>query len=373
MEVQEPEVRAHISQFGIPTLPMKTIDAFSLHDELSQEQNFPRLVRKSIDADLVILPSYEDAVKYLARNVGQHVSGTYFLTELPEFYYALDLTMEHDRVAQQPVLRAKLVLTEETTFDHDFDKRMVSVHIDPLVGLRGYQVASIFGDLNVPRNMWRQLTLIAQQLYECYKESDATAVSLNPLLILRDDKVIAAGTSMDVDINAAFRQQSLIGAITGSHRYVDGRTVHYTPLRGQIGCLANGAGLSMAVMDMIVHLSDGLVHPANFLDICGSTQIPQIEEALRLVFSHKEIELLLVIVNGGVIRCDKFAEALIDIYRGEGTTLPVVVRFAGNNAKEGEQIIREADIPSINLANTLDEAVLQAISLVNKDMHVHPN
>lgn len=238
--------------------------------------------------------------------------------------------------------------------------------IDPLIGLRSYQVLRMAGDLNLPRPLYRPLDHIAQAMYNCYIASDATILELNPFIITPDNQLFPMAAKMTVDDNALFRQRDLAESLELSPDAMEIKAmgITYVRLDGQIGCIANGAGLAMATMDIINLYGQGNARPANFLDVGGGADAGKVERALQKLQENPDIQITLINIFGGMTRCDEVAQGIINTYQRQPLDWPLIIRLQGTNARVGQQMIAEAGLPDVRLADTMTHAALIAVDKV---------
>jgi len=266
-----------------------------------------------------------------------------------------------DRARRKPMIMASAAggMDIEQVADETPEKIHI-VHVDPTLGVRGYQTTYLAKRLDLPRELWRDFHGIVAGLYNCFNANDASLTEINPLVITGDGKLMALDGKFSVDDNALTRQP----------RLADMRDVKEEPLAeaearrtgitfiqldGNIGCMVNGAGLAMATMD-IIKLYGG--QPANFLDIGGGARSDQVATALRLILSDPKVEAVLFNIFGGITRGDEVARGVLAALEEIETDVPMVVRLAGTNAEEGLALLAEADMLT---AATLSEAAQKAV------------
>ncbi len=241
--------------------------------------------------------------------------------------------------------------------------------VEPAVGLQEFQAREIAFNLGLEPRLVQQMVRTLQGCYAAFSELDATMVEINPLVITRDDRVLALDAKMSFDDNALFRHPQISELRDKSQedpresRAAD-RGLSYVGLEGNIGCIVNGAGLAMATMDTI-KLAGG--EPANFLDIGGGASPDRVTKAFRLVLSDKNVQAVLVNIFAGINRCDWVAEGVVQALRELEIDLPVVVRLAGTNVKEGQKILAKSGLPIIR-ATTLMEAAERAVGAWQNDL-----
>jgi succinyl-CoA synthetase beta subunit len=273
------------------------------------------------------------------------------------------LGITNDRAARKPVMMASSaggVEIEEVA--RKTPEKIIKVHIDPLLGLRDYQVRDIAAGIDLPREHWRVFGQVGRGLWLAYQECDATLVEINPLVITAENQLLAVDGKMLIDDSALFRQQAL-----GEMRDLDVEApsevearrygVSFIKLDGNIGCMVNGAGLAMTTMD-IIKLFGG--EPANFLDIGGGASSEKVAAALRIILADANVKAVLFNIFGGITRCDEVARGILAALDEVKTDVPMVVRLVGTNAEEGRQMLSDADMVT---AETLVDAAKKAVAI----------
>jgi succinyl-CoA synthetase beta subunit len=230
--------------------------------------------------------------------------------------------------------------------------------IDPKVGLQGFQARKIAFNLGLSGMAFKQMTKFVFALYKAYESIDAALFEINPVLKTSDDKIIAVDSKVTLDGNALYRHKDL--AAMRDVREEDATEVeageaglNFVNLDGNVGCMVNGAGLAMATMD-IIKLSGG--NPANFLDVGGTANAERVEKAFRIILKDKNVKAILVNIFGGIVRCDRVAQGVVDAYKNIGEIpVPIIVRLQGTNAVEAKQLIDESGL-KVHSAILLQEA-----------------
>ena len=235
--------------------------------------------------------------------------------------------------------------------------------VEPAVGLQGFQARELAFGLGLNIKQVARAVKTMMGAYRSFRDLDATMVEINPLVVTKDDRVLALDAKMSFDDNALFRRPSI--AEMRDPTQEDPREVqaaehslNYIGLEGEIGCVINGAGLAMATMDTIKYAGGT---PANFLDVGGGASPERIAAALRLVLSDQKVRAILVNIFAGINRCDCVAKGIVQAYREVGIKVPFVVRLAGTHVEEGRKIIRESKLPLI-VAETLLEAAQKVVA-----------
>ncbi|MCB9256050.1 MAG: ADP-forming succinate--CoA ligase subunit beta [Chitinophagales bacterium] len=233
--------------------------------------------------------------------------------------------------------------------------------IDPLLGLQGYQLRKMAFNLGLEGQAFKEMTKFLKAVYDTYIKSDASMVEINPCLKTSDNQVIAVDGKISLDGNSLFRHPDLAemrDVLEEDATEVEAGEagLNYVQLDGNVGCMVNGAGLAMATMDMI-KLSGG--EPANFLDVGGTADAKRVETAFRIILKDKNVKAILVNIFGGIVRCDRVAQGIVDAYKSIGDIpVPLIVRLQGTNAKEGKELIDASGLkvtPVILLKEAADE------------------
>ncbi len=283
------------------------------------------------------------------------------------------LAITNDRGACKPLVMTSMEGGMDIEdLNRERPEAIIREHVDPILGLLGFQVTYIASAMGLPRGLWRQFGKILHGLYQCYLESDAELAEINPLVITGDDELLAVDGKVIIDDNALFRQPELTSQRDTSDEPESERTareagITYIKLDGQIGCMVNGAGLAMTTMDMtkLYGEADG-IGPANFLDIGGGATSEQVSTALRIILSDTNVKCVLFNIFGGITRCDEVANGILTAFGEVMPDVPMVIRLQGTNAAEGNHIINEAQIPHIMSAKTLTDAAKMAVAAVKE-------
>lgn len=219
--------------------------------------------------------------------------------------------------------------------------------VDPSTGLLPFQARKIAFNLGLSGNAFKEMTRFVTALYKAYDSIDASLFEINPVLKTSDNKVIAVDAKVNLDENALYRHADY--AALRDVREEDPTEVeagefnlNYVKLDGNVGCMVNGAGLAMATMD-IIKLAGG--DPANFLDVGGTANAERVEQAFRIILKDPNVKAILVNIFGGIVRCDRVAQGIVDAYKSIGEIpVPIIVRLQGTNADEAKKIIDESGL-----------------------------
>jgi len=278
---------------------------------------------------------------------GEHATEEYYMSVLLNrqtgrniIMYSTEGGMDIETVAEQT---PHLIFKEE---------------VDPLVGLQGFQARRIAFNLGLSGNAFKEMVKFVAALYAAYEGSDASLFEINPVLKTSDEKILAVDCKVNLDDNALYRHPDLMemrditeeDPIEVEAKKFD---LNYVKLDGNVGCMVNGAGLAMATMDMI-KMSGG--EPANFLDVGGTASAKRVEEAFRIILRDPHVKAILVNIFGGIVRCDRVAQGVVDAYKNLGEIdVPIIVRLQGTNAEEGKQLIDESGL-KVHSAIRLEDA-----------------
>ena len=248
---------------------------------------------------------------------------------------------------------------------HSTPEKIITDFIDPLTGLGAAQAKKIAAAIGLPEGSHAQAVDLFQKLYQCYMDTDASLVEINPLNCDSKGNLVALDAKFNFDANALFRHPEIV-----AYRDLDEEDpaeieaskfdLAYISLDGNIGCLVNGAGLAMATMDTI-KLFGG--EPANFLDVGGGATAEKVTEAFKIMLKNKSVKGILVNIFGGIMKCDTIAEGVITACKAVNLSVPLVVRMKGTNEELGKKMLAESGLPII-AADTMAEAATKIVAAV---------
>ncbi len=237
------------------------------------------------------------------------------------------------------------------------------LQMDPKTGVDRKAATQIAGDLGIADASLDEFADLTENLYATFKDTDATLLEINPLVILTDNRLLALDAKFNLDDNALFRHPDLV-ELRDVHeeneveREAAKHDLSYISLDGNIGCMVNGAGLAMATMDAI-KLHGG--NPANFLDVGGGATTEKVTAAFKLMLTNPSLKAILVNIFGGIMRCDIIAEGIVAAASQITIGVPLIVRLEGTNVKEGQKILADSGL-AITTATNMDEAATQAVA-----------
>jgi succinyl-CoA synthetase beta subunit len=219
--------------------------------------------------------------------------------------------------------------------------------IDPKVGLQGFQARKIAFNLGLSGDAFKDMTKFIAALYKAYEGTDSSMFEINPVLKTSDNKILAVDAKVNLDDNGLFRHPDYAAMRDTSEEdptevEASKSNLNYVKLDGNVGCMVNGAGLAMATMD-IIKLAGG--EPANFLDVGGTANAETVKAGFNIILSDPNVKAILINIFGGIVRCDRVAQGVIDAYKEIGNIpVPIIVRLQGTNAVEAKKLIDESGL-----------------------------
>lgn len=219
--------------------------------------------------------------------------------------------------------------------------------VDPKVGLQGFQVRKIAFNLGLEGSAFKEMTKFVSALYKAYDAIDSEQFEINPVLKTSDDKILAVDAKVGLDDNALYRHPNYLAlrdVMEEDPTEVEAgkSNLNYVKLDGNVGCMVNGAGLAMATMD-IIKIAGG--EPANFLDVGGTANAETVKAGFNIILQDPNVKAILINIFGGIVRCDRVAQGVIDAYKEIGDIpVPIIVRLQGTNAAEAKKLIDESGL-----------------------------
>lgn len=313
--------------------------------------------------------SPEKAAEYAEKILGNvlvtHQSGaegkvvkTLYITEGLNYKKELYLGILLDRAVSKNVIMASTEggVEIEKVAEETPDK-IIKEWVEPGVGLQFYQARKLAFALGLEGNAFKSFIPFIKSLYKAYEATDASMLEINPLVISNDDRIIALDAKMNFDDNALFRHPEIL-----AYRDLDEEdpleveaskfNLNYIKLDGNVGCMVNGAGLAMGTMD-IIKLAGG--EPANFLDVGGGANKETVANGFKIILSDPNVKAILINIFGGIVRCDRVAQGVIDAATEMEVKVPIVVRLEGTNAKEAAELLDKSDL-HFEVAKSLQDA-----------------
>ena len=278
-----------------------------------------------------------------------------------EFYVAITL----DRAKEMNVIMASPeggIDIEEVA--EKTPEKIHKIWVEPNYGLRSFQIKKLIKGLGLSDNHVKNAITLFKNLYKCYEQTDCSLLEINPLVITKNDKIIALDAKFNFDGNALYRHSDIlnmrdIDEEDATEVEASKYNLNYIKLDGNVGCMVNGAGLAMATMD-IIKLSGG--DPANFLDVGGAANIDTIKNGFKIILSDKNVKAILINIFGGIVRCDRVANGVVQAVQEMDLDFPIVVRLEGTNADAAKKILDESDV-SVTSAHSMKDAASKVVEL----------
>ena len=387
MKIHEYQGKAILKKYGIPIQDGLVIenlsDAEHAIDQVRREFNTEAVVVKAqihaggrgkgggVKFSSTKEKALENIKNILGMNLVTHQTGPsgqivrkVFITEAidiqKEFYAALTL----DRSRGDHIF---LVSTEGgmdiETVAAKTPEKISKVWINPLVGMKTFQARNLAYGLNLTGDALKTAIKVFLKMYKCYQETDASLIEINPLVLTADDKILALDAKFNFDDNAQYRQNEITemrDLFEEDPTEVEASkfNLNYIKLDGNVGCMVNGAGLAMATMD-IIKLAGG--EPANFLDVGGSANVDTVKNGFKIILSDDSVKAILINIFGGIVRCDRVANGVIQAVKELNLIVPVVVRLEGTNSVEAKEILFNSGVAIIP-ADSMQDAARKVVN-----------
>jgi succinyl-CoA synthetase beta subunit len=374
MRLHEYQSKQIFSKYGIPIPHGRVAGTASIAKQIAEELGAKVVVKAQVlsggrgKAGGVLLAESPEkaeilATRILSMSINHLPVHKVQVDEAVEFKQELYLGLTIDRERSIPVMIASSqggIDIEETA--HISPEKLIKLPIPILLGLREYHARSLASSIDLPRKYWRQFFQICQKLWQIFNLHDVILVEINPLVITVSEQLVALDGKIELDDNALFRHPDIVelrDRESEDPAEIEARKVgiSYIRLRGNVGCMVNGAGLAMATMDIIQQFGG---EPANFLDIGGGAGKEKVAAAFRLLLADSQVRSVLVNIFGGITRCDEVARGMLQVFEELNINIPVVVRLEGNHAQEAYALLKEK---GINPAISFSEAAKAAVDL----------
>jgi succinyl-CoA synthetase beta subunit len=284
-------------------------------------------------------------------------------SQIASEYYA---SVVFDRSAKAPLvlLSTRGGMDIEQVADEDPDA-IAHLHVDPLVGFQDFHGRRLAYEAGVDADVVRPIGAMLAKLYEVFTREECTLVEVNPLIVTPERDVKALDAKVTLDGNALYRHpdNAALRDLSGEdeqEQMAKERGLTYVKLDGDIGILANGAGLSMSTLDVVAEAGGA---PANFLDAGGGSRADAITSAVEVILSDPKVKAVLFNIFGGITRCDEVAKGLIEAFAQIKPSVPFVVRLDGTNGEEGRKLLAEAQLPNVHTEATMDGAAAKVVEL----------
>jgi succinyl-CoA synthetase beta subunit len=403
MKIHEYQAKETLKKYGVPIqdgIAIKDLSEFDSAIAKLQSQGINQYVVKSqihaggrgkgkiynpqnrneliLEGGVKFTTSVEKAKEYASKMLGNllitHQTGsdgkivkTIFITEGLDYKKELYLGILLDRAVSKNVIMASTEggveiekVAEETP------EKILKVWIDPSAGFQPFQARELAFGLGLSGVAFKNFIPFIMKLYKTYEETDASLLEINPLIITNDDRIVALDAKMNFDDNALYRHPEIVAC-----RDLDEEdpleieaskfNLNYIKLDGNVGCMVNGAGLAMATMD-IIKLAGG--EPANFLDVGGGANKETVANGFKIILADPNVKALLINIFGGIVRCDRVAQGVIDAVKEVGVKVPVVVRLEGTNAELAKEMLENSGL-NFEVAITLQNAAEKVTSVLH--------
>ncbi len=386
MKIHEYQSKGLFKKYSIPVPEGEMIDNKDKAGDIAKGIDKKVVVKAQIHAGgrgkgggIKIADSPEEAVhragEIIGMNLVTHQTGPegkhvkkVLIEEALEVDKELYLGMVIDRDnAMITVIASEEGGVEIETVAAQTPEKIIKVAIDPSVDIQPFQARKIAFGLNLPKDLLRDGTKLIMNLYRLFNESDASLAEINPLVITKDKRLLAADAKINFDDNALDRHPDIKGL-----RDIDEEEpteveaskydLSYVKLDGNVGCMVNGAGLAMATMDIIKHHGS---MPANFLDVGGAASVERVENAFRILLSDENVKAVLINIFGGIVRCDRVANGVIEAAKRLDISVPIVVRLAGTNSDLAADILKKSNL-AFDVAEDLGDAARKAVAAAQK-------
>ena len=385
MNIHEYQAKAVLREFGVIT--GKGTPAFTVDEAVKVAQSQPGpvwVVKAQIHAGgrgkgggVKVVKSLADVKTESARILGMTLitpqtgpqgklvqrlyieEGTAIAREL---YLSILVDRENSRIA--------FIVSTEGGMDieavaHDTPEKIATIHVDPAAGYQPYVGRRIASALKLEGDLVKQCVKMMGQLYKAFTDKDMSLLEINPLVVTKDNQLVALDAKVNFDSNALYRHPEIVELRDLSEE--DPKEIEaskydlsYVALDGTIGCMVNGAGLAMSTMDIIKLYGE---EPANFLDVGGGATKEKVTAAFKIITADPKVKGILVNIFGGIMKCDVIAEGVIAAVKDVGLKVPLVVRLEGTNVELGKAIINKSGLNVIS-ANDLDDAAKKIVKAV---------
>lgn len=317
---------------------------------------------------------YETSEKMLGMTLITHQTGTEGKTvkkvfiesaaNIVEEYY-LGITL--DRYLALPMM----IASEEGGVEiekvaQESPDKIFKIPINPQYGLQNFQIRQLAFALNLSKEQQKHFTKFAHALYRLYMQKDANMIEINPLALLDDNRLIALDAKMVFDDNALYRQKDIVdmrdfNEEDPSETEAEKHGLSYVKLDGNVGCMVNGAGLAMSTMDIIKYKGG---EPANFLDVGGGANANTVAKGMEIILNDKSVKAIFINIFGGIVRCERIANGIIEATKKISINVPVVVRLDGTNANEAKEILKKSGISQLITAENLNDGAEKVVEIV---------
>jgi succinyl-CoA synthetase beta subunit len=382
MKIHEYQAKELMRQFNLPVPAGKTVDDPEEAQKAAAEIGKRVVVKAQIHAGgrgkgggIKLAETTEEA-----RTLAEEIIGMTLVTHqtglegklvkkvLVEEALEIDKELYLGMVLDRETSRLVIIASEEGGVEievvaKETPEKILKEFIDPRVGLQPYQTRKIAFGLNLPKDLIRDTSKLLMNLYRLFLETDASLAEINPLVITKDGRLLAADAKVNFDDNAQYRHPEIaklrdLSEEEPTEIEASKHNLSYVKLDGNVGCMVNGAGLAMATMD-IIQLQGAM--PANFLDVGGAASPERVEQAFKILLSDKNVKAVLINIFGGIVRCDRVATGVVEAAKRLDIHVPIVVRLAGTNSDLAGDILNKSGL-TFTVASDLGDAARKVVA-----------
>jgi succinyl-CoA synthetase beta subunit len=382
MKIHEYQAKELMRQFNLPVPAGKTVDDPEEAQKAAAEIGKRVVVKAQIHAGgrgkgggIKLAETTEEARTRAEEIIGMTLvthqtglEGKLVKKVLVEEALEIDKELYLGMVLDRETSRLVIIASEEGGVEievvaKETPEKILKEFIDPRVGLQPYQTRKIAFGLNLPKDLIRDTSKLLMNLYRLFLETDASLAEINPLVITKDGRLLAADAKVNFDDNAQYRHPEIaklrdLSEEEPTEIEASKHNLSYVKLDGNVGCMVNGAGLAMATMD-IIQLQGAM--PANFLDVGGAASPERVEQAFKILLSDKNVKAVLINIFGGIVRCDRVATGVVEAAKRLDIHVPIVVRLAGTNSDLAGDILNKSGL-TFTVASDLGDAARKVVA-----------
>ncbi|UCD57960.1 MAG: ADP-forming succinate--CoA ligase subunit beta [Candidatus Hydrogenedentota bacterium] len=385
MKIHEYQAKELLNKFGVPVPRGRVADNPEEARRIAEELGCPVVVKAQIHAGgrgkgggIKVADSPDEAEKAARSIIGMklvtHQTGPegrlvnrVLVEEAGKIARELYLGVVIDRVCESPVIMASeaggMEIEEVAAATPE---KILKVTIDPAVGLQPFQVRKICYGLNLSKELIGKVGRMISGLFKMFMECDCSLAEINPVAVTEEGEAFALDAKINLDDNALYLHEDLKALRDTAEEEpleveASKHNLSYIKLDGSVGCMVNGAGLAMATMD-IIKLHGQM--PANFLDVGGAASSERVANAFHILTSDKNVRAVLINIFGGIVRCDRVANGIVEALKEVDVQVPIVVRLEGTNSKEARDILEKSGL-KFTVAETFDDAAREAVATVS--------
>ena len=390
MNIHEYQAKQIFQKYGVPTPKGKMATSVEEAVEAAKELGGPIWVVKAqihaggrgLGGGVKLAKSIEEVEKLAGEILGMtlvtHQTGPegklvqkIYIEDGVDIQDEFYLGMVLDRAKEMPVMMASTeggMEIEEVAAKTP--EKIIKVAIDPAIGFQAFHARDLAFGLGLPKEQQGTFFKFAKALYDVYMDNDAELIEINPLVRTGSGDFIALDAKMGFDDNALYRHPDIEAMRDESEEDPDEREasqygLSYVALDGEIGCMVNGAGLAMGTMDTINYMGGT---PANFLDVGGTANAETVAKGFEIILKNPKVKAIFVNIFGGIVRCDRIANGILEATKKVDVNVPVIVRLDGTNAAEAAEILKNANIPNVIPAEDLADGAKKAVAAAKGEL-----